>query len=637
MFAFLKKYLKRTPKTRMIFFLVNDLILIPLAVYLAFFLRFEAQIPNQYFGAIVAMTGLNLSILIPFFYLTKLYSFSWSYVSAEELISLGFSSGFGFTILIALFFLILKNNVIFLGFPRSTFFISFFLIILFCGGVRFSKRVYFQIFRKEKKGRRERTLIVGAGDAGEQILRSILTLKSNFFYPVGFVDDNEVKQGATIHGLKVLGKIDNLPKIVQESQIESIIIALPSAGREVIKKAVEKGRKAGVKKIKIIPSLTDIVDGQVSTADLKELKVEDLLGRKPVLINFNAIENFIKEKNILITGAAGSIGSELCRQIAKFKPSFLIVLDQDETGIFNISEELKRKFPDLNFRSIIADIVDREKMVYVFEEFKPKIVFHAAAYKHVPLMETHFDEAIKNNIFGTKLIADLSVKHRVDKFIFISTDKAVKPSSIMGATKRIGEMICRVLNKADSTKFISVRFGNVLDSRGSVIPIFKEQIKKGGPVEITHPAMKRYLMMISEACLLVMEASQMGEGGEVFVLDMGEPIKILDLAKELIRLSGLEPDKDIPIVFTQPRPGEKLFEEILTAEEGTVTTQSQEIFVAKLSDIDGDKLNKGLVKLKEALVKKNREEALAIFKELIPSFQSVSLVESLLRKDMIEK
>lgn len=637
MFYFFKKYLKRTPKTRTIFFLVNDLILIPLAVYLAFFLRFEAQIPNQYFGAIVAMIFLNLLVLIPFFYLTKLYSFSWSYVSAEELISLVFSSGFGFTILIGLFFLALKNSAIFHGFPRSTFFISFFLIILFCGGIRFSKRFYFQMFRKEKKGRKERTLIVGAGDAGEQILRSILTLKSNFFYPIGFIDENEAKQGATIHGLRVLGKIDDLPKIVQESRVESIIIALPSASSEIIKKAVEKGRKAGVKKIKIIPSLAEIVDGQFSMADLKELKIEDLLGRKPVLIDFNAIENFIKEKNVLITGAAGSIGSELCRQIAKFKPSFLMILDQDETGIFNISEELKRKFPELNFRSIIGDIIDQEKMAYVFERFKPKIVFHAAAYKHVPLMEAHFDEAIKNNVFGTKLIADLSVKYGVDKFIFISTDKAVKPSSIMGATKRIGEMVCRSLNKAGSTKFISVRFGNVLDSRGSVIPIFKEQIKKGGPVEVTHPAMKRYLMMISEACLLVMEAAQMGEGGEVFVLDMGEPIKILDLAKELIRLSGLEPDKDMPIVFTEPRPGEKLFEEILTAEEGTAATQSQKIFIAKLSSINNDKLNNGLIKLKEALIKKNREEALAIFKELIPSFQSVSSVEFLLRKDIIKK
>jgi len=619
----------------MIFFLVNDLILIPLAVYLSFFLRFEAQIPGQYFNAIVAMIALSLLILIPFFYLTKLYSFSWSYVSAEELIALSVSSGFGSVILMGLFFLVLKNSDIFQGFPRSTFFISFFLIVLFCGGIRFSKRVYFQIFKRKLSKIKEKTLIVGAGDAGEQILRSILTLKSNFFYPVGFIDDSEIKQGITIHGFKVLGKIDDLPKIVEENQIESIIIALPSAGSETIKKAVEKGRKAGVKKIKIIPSLTDIVDGQVSTADLKELKIEDLLGRKPVLINFNAIENFIKQKNVLITGAAGSIGSELSRQVAKFKPSSLITLDQDETGIFNISEELKRKFPDLNFSSMIADITDQEKMVYVFEKFKPKIIFHAAAYKHVPLMEVHFDEAIKNNIFGTKLIAELSVKYGVDKFIFISTDKAVKPGSIMGATKRIGEMICKNLNKTNSTKFISVRFGNVLDSRGSVIPIFKEQIKKGGPVEITHPAMKRYLMMITEACLLVMEAAQMGEGGEVFVLDMGEPIKILDLAKELIRLSGLEPDKNIPIVFTQPRPGEKLFEEILTAEEGTVATQSQKIFIAKLSDINNDKLEKGLIKLKEALNEKNKEEVSAILKELIPSFQPVSLVEFLFKKDII--
>jgi FlaA1/EpsC-like NDP-sugar epimerase len=616
------KKIKRTPTTRKIFFLVNDLFWIPLAVYLSFLLRFEAEIPEQYFGSVLVMGVLSVFFLIPIFNFNKLYSFSWSFVSAEELISLVKSSVFGFSALGAILF-IFKDRAIFYGFPRSTFFVSFFLIILFCGGIRFLKRIYLQIFKKRLSKFKEKTLIIGAGDAGEQFLRSILTLKSSFFYPVGFIDDNDVKQGVTIHGLKVLGKISDIPRIVKENQIEVMVIALPSAGSDIIKKSVEKGREAGVKKIKVIPSLTEIVDGQISIADLKDLKIEELLQREPVFLNLSSIENFIKDKKILITGAAGSIGSELSRQVAKFSPSLVILLDQDETGIFNISGELKNKFPAIDFSAQVADIQDENKIDYIFNKFQPQILFHAAAYKHVPLMEEHPDEAVKNNIFGTKIVAEKALKYKLEKFIFISTDKAVKPSSVMGATKRIGEMFCQFLNKKNNTKFISVRFGNVLDSRGSIIPIFKEQIKKGGPLEITHPEMKRYFMMISEACLLVMQAAEMGQGGEVFVLDMGKPIKILDLAREMIRLTGLEPDKDIPIVFTKPRPGEKLFEEILTAEEGILATKNKKIFSAKLSDISGEKLENSIKKLEIILKEREKAPILEVFKDLIPYFKNI--------------
>jgi FlaA1/EpsC-like NDP-sugar epimerase len=297
-----------------------------------------------------------------------------------------------------------------------------------------------------------------------------------------------------------------------------------------------------------------------------------------------------------------------------------LILDQDETAIFNISEELKEKFGNLKIVPIIADIQDKTKIDQVFKEFNPNIVFHAAAYKHVPLMEEHPDEAVKNNIFGTKIVADLAVENHIDKFVFISTDKAVNPKSVMGASKRIGEMICQALNKKNSTKFISVRFGNVLNSQGSVIPIFKEQIKNGGPVKVTHPEMTRYFMTTSEACLLVMQAAMMGRGGEVFVLDMGKPVKIKDLAKELIRLSGLEPDKDIAIVYTQPRPGEKIFEEILMAEEGTMATANKKIFIAKLSGIDEEKLKSGLEKLSVLAHNRDKSNIIKILKELIPTY-----------------
>ena len=601
-----------------ILFLLADIILVSLSVLLAFLIRFEGQIPNRYFINIQGIILLALLITLPIFYFLKLYAFSWVYVSLAELVSLTKATILSFLLLTAFYF-IFRDHPIFSGFPRSTLFITYFFIFVLCGGIRFSKRVYLQIFSKGKTEFKEKTLIVGAGDAGEEILRNILATKKSPYFPIGFVDDEPQKQGVVIHGIKVLGKIDEIPEIVKSENIEAMIIALPSAGAKVIKKTVEMGRKANLRRIKIVPSLSEIMDGRVSVGNLREIEVEDLLEREPIQFDEKSIENFIYQKSVLITGAAGSIGSELSRQVAKFFPALLLLLDQDETGIFNISEELKTKFPKLNIYSFVGDILDKNKIEKIFEKFKPKIVFHAAAYKHVPLMELEPEEAVKTNIFGTKIVAEASLRHKAEKFIFISTDKSVNPTSVMGATKRAGEMICQALN--NGTKFISVRFGNVLDSRGSVIPIFREQIKKGGPVEVTHPEMKRYFMVTSEACLLVMQAGAMGRGGEVFVLDMGEPIKILDLAKEMIRLSGFEPDKDIPIVFTGVRPGEKLFEEILTAEEGTLATQNQKIFMAKLSEVNENKLNQGLESLREAVKKSNRKEIVNILKQLIPSYQ----------------
>jgi FlaA1/EpsC-like NDP-sugar epimerase len=611
--------LSRKGKTpRLIFFLVSDIIAIGIAVWLSFILRFDGEVPSFYAPFIKRVIILAVVFLIPIFYFQRLYSFSWSYVSTSELVSLFKAVSLGFLFLAVALYLS-KDFPFFKGFPRSTLAVSYFLVFILCGGVRFSKRIYRQFAKKKMGQKKEKTLIVGAGDAGEQLLRSILN-SENPYSPVGFIDDNPAKQGVIIHGLKVLGKIKDIPKIVKKQEVEELIIALPSVGSEAIKNAVEMGRKAGLKKIKIIPPISEIIDG-VSIRSIRDIQVDDLLGRRPVLLDMKSIENFIQNKTVLITGAAGSIGSELSRQVAKFRPSLLLLLDQDETGIFNITEELKERFSGLKFNNLIADIQNGEKINRIFAEYKPDIVFHAAAYKHVPLMEEHPEEAVKNNILGLKNIAEASLKSGAEKFIFISTDKAVNPTSIMGATKRIGEMVCQVSNQKNHTRFISVRFGNVLDSRGSVVPVFREQIKRGGPIKITHPEMKRYFMVTSEAVLLVMQAGALGEGGEVFVLNMGEPVKILDLAKEMIRLSGLEPDKDIPIVFTQPRPGEKFFEEILTAEEGTVATQNQNIFRAKLSAIDERKLEEGLAKLKEAAVRNNRKEIIDILKSLISFYQ----------------
>ncbi len=612
---------KKTAVTKTAFFVLADAILITAAILLAFLIRFDAGIPAQYFPFILRMVALAIIFTIPIFYFQGLYSFSWSYVSTDEAVSLFKATVISFIFLsIAIF--ISNYFPHFVNFPRSTLFISYLLVFVFCGSLRLAKRIYLHITGFSRREKKERTLIVGAGDAGEQILRSIGSSNVSPYYPIGFVDDNPIKQGVNIHGYKVLGRISDIPKVIADYQIKGVIIALPSVGNAIIKKAIESARKAGIEKIKIAPALSEIIGGKVSFKNLKDVDVADLLGREEVSLDTDQIESFIKGKIVLITGAAGSIGSELSRQAAKFKPSLLLLLDQDETGIFNISKELERTFSGLKIEPVIADIRDKEKIKEVFKKFQPKIIFHAAAYKHVPLMEQNPDEAVKNNIFGTQNLAKAAVDGSAEKFIFISTDKAVNPTSVMGATKRVGEMICQAFSQKNLTKFISVRFGNVLDSRGSVIPIFREQIKRGGPVEVTHKDMKRYFMLTSEACLLVMQAGAMGEGGEVFVLDMGKPVKIWDLAKEMIRLSGFEPDKDIAVVFTGTRPGEKLFEEILTAEEGTVATQNHKIFMAKLSGINLENLEKNLGNIKNLAENSEKAEIKRVLKEIIPNYGS---------------
>ena len=603
---------------KLIFFMLIDSFLIAASAVLAFVVRFEGVVPERYYLNILGIILLALIINPLVFYFFRLYHFTWSYVSTRELVDLVKGVSLSFLLLTGLFF-ILRDVAIFSGFPRSTLFITYFFIFVLSGGLRFAKRIYLSSLYGGNLTGRERTLIVGAGDTGEQILRSILSSFDSSYFPVGFVDDSPSRQNISIHGVKILGKISDIQEIVKKNKISQLIVALPSADSKSVKDAVDLGRQSGIKKIKIFPSLSEIIRTGASLKDLKDMEVEDLLGRDSVSFGTSEIEKLIKNKVILITGAAGSIGSELSRQTAKFHPKVLILLDQDETGIFNITQELNYIFPDLKIESLVADIKDKEKINSIFNKYQPKIIFHAAAYKHVPLMEDNPDQAIKNNIFGTKNLAEACLKNKTEKFIFISTDKAVNPTSAMGITKRIGEIICQSCNQKNTTKFISVRFGNVLDSRGSVMPIFREQIKRGGPVEVTHPEMKRYFMLNSEACLLVLQAGAIGEGGEVFVLDMGEPVKIWDLAKEMIKLSGFEPDKDIAIVFTGTRPGEKLFEEVLTAEEGTVATKHQRIFTAKTNLHNTTDLLERIEKLQNILLTSDKQDLVKALKEIISS------------------
>lgn len=612
---------RKTANTRLISFIIIDILSIILAIWISFLIRFDGMIPQKYDIFLPRIIILAIIFIIPIFYFQKLYSFSWSYVSTNEAITLFKALTISFlfftvTIYFSYYF------PAFLNFPRSIVFMSYILTFIFCGLSRFSKRIYFHIMGVGGMIKKDRTLIIGAGDAGEQILRNILSSKTSSYFPFGFLDDNPIKQNVEIHGVKVLGKILDISKIVVQHGIKKMIIALPSASNKSIRDAVKLGRDSGLSNIKIVPPLAEIIKGEVSLKNLRDIDIKDLLGRELINLDEKQIENFIKNQIILITGAAGSIGSELSRQVAKFNPSLLILLDQDETGIFNISGEVKDKSPDLKIRSLVADIKDLMKISDIFSCLKPDIVFHAAAYKHVPLMEQQPDEAVKNNVLGTENLVKISLENNVKRFIFISTDKAVNPVSVMGATKRLGEMICQAYNQKNITKFISVRFGNVLDSRGSVIPAFRKQIKMGGPVEVTDPNMRRYFMLISEACLLVMQAGAMGQGGEVFVLDMGKPIKILDLAREMLRLSGFEPDKDMAIVFTGARPGEKLFEEILTAEEGVVMTKNQKIFMAKLSNINLPDLQNNLEKLKKVVLTNDSKNIISNLKEIVPYYKN---------------
>jgi FlaA1/EpsC-like NDP-sugar epimerase len=581
-----------------LFFLTIDVLLIALSMWLAFLFRFEWTIPQRYLGDLWILILIALGMKIPIFYLQGLYQLSWSYVSVQELLSV-FKGVLYSSFLLGTAFFILRPVFPELAFPRSILFIDFLLALFFIGGFRSAKRVWLQFVKNFPLGGK-RTLIVGAGDAGEQLLRSMLKSSNTNYLPIGFVDDDPAKQGTSIQGVKVLGTREEIPQLVGDHDIEELLIAIPSSSPKVIKETVELGRRARVKSMKILPDISELLSGSVGLADVREVQLEDLLEREPVRIDTHEIENYLKDKAVLVTGAAGSIGSELCCQSVRFQPKKLIMLDHEETGLFEINRKIEDKFPKLDRVAILGDVKDEGKMRRVFTQHSPQVVFHAAAYKHVGMMKEHPDEAVKNNVFGTLTVGKAAIEAGAERFILISTDKAVNPVGIMGMSKRVAEMVIQDLGHRGPTNFSAVRFGNVMGSRGSVIPIFKEQIKHRGPVTVTNPEMRRYFMMTSEAVLLVLQAGAIGKGGEVFVLDMGEPVNILDLAREIIKLSGYEPDKDIPISLIGAGEDEKMFEDILTAEEGSEATQHEQIFTARMNaQLTGDELEEYLRRLNE--------------------------------------
>jgi FlaA1/EpsC-like NDP-sugar epimerase len=620
------RYLHRISRVtvfkRRAFFFISDLLLISLVLYASFWLRFNGLIPAQFKQSMHYYIPLALLSKMTFLMLFNLYDISWRFVSLKEIIRLLKALSLGSLVLGVLFFL-LKPYIQFIGFPRSILFIDYILSIILIGLLRISKRLFVEGFKNAWKLTEEKTkiLIVGAGNGGEQIAREMTRLRHSKYIPLGFVDDDPAKQGIKIHGIRVLGKRENLPSLIKNNKIDEVLIALPSASSKDIRDIVKIIRRTNmIDKIKILPSTTDLIDGKATLSDIHEVKLEDLLGRAPVKIDYDAIKNFISNKKILITGAGGSIGSEITKTILQFCPKSTILFDIDETELFYLHNDLKASEQDVI--PVVGDIRDRAKVSFVFEKFMPQIVVHSAAYKHVPVLEFYPAEAVKTNILGTKVLAEASIEYGIEKFIFISTDKAINPTSVMGASKRVGEELLKIMNQTNNTKFISVRFGNVLGSRGSVIELFREQIKKGGPVTVTHPRMTRYFMVTSEAVLLVLEAAAIGIGGEVYVLDMGESIKILDLAKEMIRLSGYEPDKDIPIIFTKIRPGEKLYEEILSAEEGVESTIYDKIMMAKSSRGKRPEIQmQKIVRLLELSSQSNKtNDILALLKQIVPTY-----------------
>ena len=544
------------------------------SVYLAFFLRFEYP-----FSAKVRLElGLWLPVLLAIrtgtFFAFRLYRGLWRYTGARDLIALMKAVTLS-SLLLAAAMLLLGQR----GFPRSIVVIEWLTCIIIVGGVRFAARSLRPQHQpvSDEDVEPVRVVIVGAGDAGEMLLRE-LQRKPGERRVIGFLDDDRHKLHEHIHGVKVLGGVDDLPAVVARRAVEEVLIAIPTATGAEMRRIVAYCKAAGAR-FKTIPGLDRLVDGRVTVNQLRNVAIEDLLGRDPVHLDMEALSEEMEGHVVMVSGAGGSIGSEICRQVCRFRPAALLLVERAENNLFHVHRELLDRFPGLPLHPLVADIGDPARMEELFAAHRPSVLFHAAAHKHVPMMEWNPGEAVKNNVLGTRALADLADRFGVERFVMISTDKAVNPTSIMGASKRVAEMYVQALSQRSPTKFVTVRFGNVLGSAGSVIPIFQEQIANGGPVTVTHPEMKRYFMTIPEASQLVLQAGVMGNGGEIFILDMGKPVSIAELARDLITLSGLEPGADVEIRFTGIRPGEKLFEEIAVDAERASKTGHPRIFV----------------------------------------------------------
>lgn len=589
---------KNAPKNRITLLVVLDLLIITVSGFLALYIRFDFQFSRMdmtFVDRELKYLPINLTVTILLFILFKLYRSVWRFASANEFLNvIGACSG---SILIQLVIMALMK----MRMPVSYYMMKYILLILGVGSLRFSYRILRMLQEKRtglRKDSRKNTMVVGAGEAGAMIIKEFQNSRYLDQKVCCVIDDNEAKQGKYLRGVKIMGGRGDIRFLAHELQIDEIVIALPSAPQSQVKEILQICQETGCE-LRVLPGLYQMINGEISVSKLRRVEIEDLLGREPIKLQVESVMGYVAGKTILVTGGGGSIGSELCRQIAAHKPKKLVIVDIYENNAYDIQQELKYKYPDLDLVVLIASVRNTHRMDTIFEDYKPDIVYHAAAHKHVPLMEDSPNEAIKNNVFGTYKTAQAADKHGVQRFVLISTDKAVNPTNIMGASKRICEMIIQMMNHRSKTDFVVVRFGNVLGSNGSVIPLFKKQIEQGGPVTVTHPEIIRYFMTIPEAVSLVLQAGALAKGGEIFVLDMGEPVKILDLAKNLIRLSGYKPFEDIAIEFTGLRPGEKLYEELLMSEEGLQETENKLIHIGRPIEFDEEEFLKELEELRE--------------------------------------
>ncbi|WP_051400673.1 nucleoside-diphosphate sugar epimerase/dehydratase [Clostridiales bacterium VE202-28] len=596
-----------------------DMVMVWICACLALGLRFDlslSSVPIEYAREVWKYGLLQMAVVSLIFYVGHLYAIMWGVSGIREMMQ----------VLLACLVAALAQSVGILLFdarmPRSYYVLWFVLM----SGATMSGRVSFQVLQKItdrinrflEKSIPPRVMIIGAGKAGTLILREMKASEKVHGYPVCLIDDDKDKQGRVIDGVSIVGDRKDIARIVREKEIDEIYVAIPTASPEDIKDILKICQGTGCQ-VKILPGVYQIMNGEVTISRLRKVEIEDLLGREPVNVNLDEIMGYVKGKVVLVTGGGGSIGSELCRQLAGHKVKQLIIFDIYENNAYEIQQELKRKYPHLDLVVLIGSVRNTNRLDYLFRTYRPDIVYHAAAHKHVPLMEDSPNEAIKNNVLGTYKTARASIKYKAKCFILISTDKAVNPTNIMGASKRLCEMVVQMSNQKSSTEFVAVRFGNVLGSNGSVIPLFKQQIESGGPVTVTHKDIIRYFMTIPEAVSLVIQAGAYAKGGEIFVLNMGNPVRILDMAENLIRLSGYEPYKDIDICFTGLRPGEKLYEELLMDEEGLQKTVNDRIFIGKPIEMDYDRFERALNRLGEAALSETANVRWIVH-ELVPEY-----------------
>ena len=594
---------------------LHDLLMIPAAWYLAYWLRFNlGTIPENSLQVATLMLPVVIICQSFSYFVFGLYRGIWRFASLYDFIRIGKSVYVGALIATLVIFAVTRMEQV----PRSVIPLYMILLFVFLGG----NRALYRSFKDQRMraGGGKRVLIIGAGESAQMLARDMLQHARGEYLPVGMIDDNPDKLNREIHGIKVLGGFHDIPEVALRQSIDLIVIAIPSLSSTRMQKLVSICESAGTD-FKTLPKLEDMISGQVTVNAIQEVSIEDLLGREKVELDRAMMQAGLSGKVILVTGGGGSIGTELCRQVAGFAPETLVIFERSEFNLYRIQTELENRYPQLNLVAILGDVCDRQVAENVMQRYRPDMVFHAAAYKHVPILQAHPAEAVKNNITGTRITAEAASRFDCDKFVFISTDKAVNPTNILGATKRAGEIYCEGMNTVSSTRFITVRFGNVLGSDGSVVPLFKEQIRAGGPLTVTHPDMTRYFMTIRESCQLILQASVMEEEGGIYVLDMGDPVRIDYLAEQMIRLSGKEPGKDVEIQYVGLRPGEKLYEELFYEDEAKETTANDKVFRARHASADWRMVRQVVARLEQSLDTAGDGDIKRMLAELVPQYK----------------